>query len=232
MNLIVTGEVQSGKTTWCRRYSRWLAERNLSVGGILCPDVSNGTRIGYDVLDLQSNRVAVFGRIASVAEAGFAGDNVGSYIISYEGLNFAARAIQTAVEKKCDVVFIDEIGHLELAGKGVIAPARNAYQAARNTVSVVRKSLLSAFLELFQQQEPAVSFAIWDISHDTRGGNASSLYMGYRLPPLWQAARMIQDMGGQRQAVIRARGKYPGNWIVPSISGKAIQLSRRIQWRR
>jgi molybdopterin-guanine dinucleotide biosynthesis protein A len=177
MNLIVTGEVQSGKTTWCRRYSRWLAARHFSVGGILCPEVrSKSTRIGYDILDIQSNRVAAFGRVASVAEADFAGDTVGSYIISYEGLKFAARAIQTAVENKCDVVFIDEIGHLELAGRGVIMPARKAYQAARNTVSVVRKSLLSAFLELFQQQ-PAVLFTIKDIAHNTSGGASFSFIM-------------------------------------------------------
>jgi hypothetical protein len=44
-----------------------------------------------------------------------------------EGLEFARGVIQKALEKRCDIVFIDEPGHLELVGKGIVASTRLSY---------------------------------------------------------------------------------------------------------
>ena len=165
MNLVVTGEICSGKTTWCSRYSQWLTAQKFTVGGILCPEAkTNDARIGYDVVDVHTGRAIVFGRISS--EADFAGEPVGNYVISYEGLEFAKLAIQEAVENKCDMIFIDEVGHLELAGGGIIEATHSAYQKAPNTMTVVRKSLLTTLLEYFHLTEPAIGFTIKDIGLD------------------------------------------------------------------
>ncbi len=166
MNLIVTGEIQSGKTTWCTKYSHWLLEQKFTVGGVLCPEVrNNDVKIGYDMVDVQTGRSVMFGRFAS--EANFDGEPVGNYLISYEGLEFANRAIQKALENKCDMVLIDEVGHLELDGKGIIESATMACQKAPSTLIVVRKPLLTEFLEYFHRTDPKIRFSIKDIELDT-----------------------------------------------------------------
>ncbi len=165
MNLIVTGRVQSGKTTWCAEYSRWLVAQNFTVGGVLCPEVrNNGIRIGYDLIDVRTKRTVTFGRLAS--DAGFPGEPVGDYRISYRGLEFARRAIRAALDSSCDMVIIDEVGHLELAGKGIIESALTACRQAANTTIVVRKALLAAFLESFQLTNPRLIFNIKDLERD------------------------------------------------------------------
>ncbi len=93
MNLIVTGEIQSGKTTWCTKYSHWLVGQKFKVGGVLCPEArNNDIKIGYDIVDVQTGRSVMFGRFTS--EADFLGAIVGNYRISYEGLELSKRAIQ------------------------------------------------------------------------------------------------------------------------------------------
>ena len=64
------------------------------------------------------------------------------------------------------MIFMDEVGHLELAGKGIIKPLRTAYQKAPNTTIVVRQSLLTPFLESSHVTDPAIGFIIKDIGLD------------------------------------------------------------------
>lgn len=92
---------------------------------------------------------------------------VGNHLISYQGLEFANRAIQKALENKCDMVFIDEVGHLELAGKGIVESARTACKKAPDTTSVVRKPLLTAFLEYSHLAGPQIRFSTKDLELDT-----------------------------------------------------------------
>ncbi len=107
----------------------------------------------------------MFGRFAS--ETNSPGEPVGDYLISYSGLEFAKRAIQKALENRCDMVFIDEVGHLELSGKGIVEFARTAYQKAPNTTIVVRRTLLTAFFEYFSLTVPKKRFSIQDLELDT-----------------------------------------------------------------
>ncbi len=166
MNLIVTGKVHSGKTTWCTKYSHWLMRQKFTVGGVLCLEAKNNDiKSGYDIVDVQTRRRVMFGRFASGAD--FPGEPVGDYLISYKGLEFAKRAIQKALENRCDMVFLDEVGHLELGGKGIIEYARTACQKASNTTIVVRKPLLSAFFGYFHCTDPAIRFSIKDPKLDT-----------------------------------------------------------------
>ena len=140
--------------------------QKLTVGGVLCPEVrKHDIRIGYDILDVQTNRSVMFGRLALKAD--FSGEPVSDYIISYTGLEFAKLSIQKALESRCDVVFIDEVGHLELAGKGIIESVKTVYQEASNSTTVVRRPLLTAFLEYFNRASPTIRFIIKDLELDT-----------------------------------------------------------------
>ncbi len=166
MNLVITGSIQSGKSTWCSGYSSMLTRQGFSMGGIICPAVmENSSKIGCDALDLQSAERAIFARLKTTA--GFKGEPAGRYVISHEGLAFAKKAIQEALDDNCDMVFIDEVGPLELTGKGLIEIAKDAYWSASDTTTVVRRQLLVPFLEYFRLANPVVNFAIKDIEVDT-----------------------------------------------------------------
>ncbi len=205
MNLIVTGKVKTGKTTWCTKYSQWLLQRKFTVGGILCPEArSNNIRIGYNIVDVQTNQSVPFARVTS--EAAFPGEPVGNYLISYEGLEFANRAIKNALENRCDMVFIDEVGHLELAGKGTIESVRTAYRKAPNTTIVVRESLLGRFFEYFYLIDSSIGFSIKDLELDTTyppfGGNAQC------------STPLFQRRDGNGKADIAVLGFETGRTIV------------------
>ncbi len=64
------------------------------------------------------------------------------------------------------MAFIDEVGHLELGGKGIIESATMACQKAPSTTIVVRKPLLTEFLEYFHRADPKIRFSIKDIELD------------------------------------------------------------------
>ena len=163
MHLVVTDHVGAGKTSWCRRYIDWLRGRKVSVGGILCLGTElNGTRIGYEALDIRTNERKVFARLAN--RPNFIGEPAGRFIISHDGLAFASMAIRSAIEKACDIVFIDEVGHLELSGKGLLESAKLAYRHSPSTVTVVRKVLLPDFLSLMKTIDITPEYVVLDIS--------------------------------------------------------------------
>ncbi|AHB12915.1 NTP transferase domain-containing protein [Dehalococcoides mccartyi] len=165
MNLIVTGEVGSGKSSHCQRYARHLQECGFKTGGVICrPVFQGGIKVGYSAVDIRTSAEAVFS--LTDPQADFQGEKVGKYSILQSGLAFACNTIREALKTGCEVIFLDEIGHLEIAGKGLSEQARLAYQKAPHTISVVRKSLLPKFLTAFAPEESSNIFIIHDIDTD------------------------------------------------------------------
>ena len=66
---------------------------------------------------------------------------------------FACGAIGRAVESSCDLVVIDEVGPLELSGKGLMPAVESALASAANLLIVVRSSLREAFQKRFPECE-------------------------------------------------------------------------------
>ena len=175
MNIVITGEVQSGKTTWCLGLLNGLEANNIAAGGILCLDTRCGNvKIGTEVVDIQSGNRMVFSALSSLAD--FDGYDIGNYKISREGLWFAADAIKSGIANRCRVVFIDEIGRLELVGQGLISAAVQAYLEAPATVSVVRKTLLGKFTHTIRSRLPAVSFVTISTGSAGNTGKAETAF--------------------------------------------------------
>jgi nucleoside-triphosphatase THEP1 len=68
-------------------------------------------------------------------------------------LFFACSAIERAVDNKCDLVVIDEVGILELRGKGLMPAVELALASAVNVLLVVRSSLKEALQRRFPKCE-------------------------------------------------------------------------------
>jgi len=78
---------------------------------------------------------------------------VGDYTISRDGILFACGAIKRAVESRCGLVVIDEVGPLELRGNGLMPAVELALASAVNALIVVRSSLREALQRHFSDYE-------------------------------------------------------------------------------
>jgi nucleoside-triphosphatase len=131
--LLLTGSPGVGKTTVLLRVVECLKAKGYSVGGMVSREVrSDGTRIGFEILDLGSGRR---GWLAHVNRK--VGPSVGKYRVNLEDLdNIGANAIVNAAEN-FDVVVIDEIGPMELFSEKFREAVRKAVEGGKLVVGVV-----------------------------------------------------------------------------------------------
>jgi len=153
VRLLVVGEPGSGKTSWCREYINQQRKSGSSVGGILSPAIEKQRqRVGSNAVDLLTGEEVPFARLSrcgSLKE----GEKVGDYTIRGDGILFACDAIERAVENRCDLVVIDEVGPLELRGKGLMPAVQLALASAVNVLIVIRSSLREALQKHFSDYE-------------------------------------------------------------------------------
>lgn len=138
LHIVITGEVGVGKTTVCRRVVARLNRQGYTCGGILTPKADDG---GIIVIDLQTGQEA---RLASL-HFPYPGPRMGKYFFNPDGITFGQEAIRRGTSS--DVLLVDEIGPLELSGKGfsqTLEPVRAG--RLENCILVVRKGLLGEFL--------------------------------------------------------------------------------------
>lgn len=153
MNSLIVGDPCSGKTRWCMDYIDWVREQGISVGGVLSPEVcESGERVGFDVTDLITGKRIPYARFSINASFG-AGETVGPYIIDHDAILFARKAIRSAIHSVCGLVVIDEVGPLELRGKGLMPAVELCMSSALNVLIVVRSSLREAIQRYFIMSE-------------------------------------------------------------------------------
>jgi nucleoside-triphosphatase THEP1 len=70
---------------------------------------------------------------------------------------FACGAIKRAVESRCDLVVIDEVGPLELSGSGLLPAVELALASAVNVLIVVRSSSKEALRRRFPEYKFVVA---------------------------------------------------------------------------
>ncbi len=137
MIYIFSGPVQSGKTT---RLMHWIRERE-NADGILAP-VIGGYRHLYHIGEDEKKLLEV-----EKEEANTETMRIGKYVFSNEAFCWAQRILDGCAEKATDWIIVDEIGPLELKGKGLEPAVKRLIGRHRNTqhvhlVLVVRENLV------------------------------------------------------------------------------------------
>ena len=113
MIFILTGPVHSGKTTTLKRIIQQVERENLVVDGFLSEAVfKDQERAGYDLFDLKKEKSIPLLRKSGKKDW----QSVGSYFFLPSGLEAAQRIISRS--QNSDICVVDEIGPLELSGKG------------------------------------------------------------------------------------------------------------------
>jgi len=152
MIFIVTGPVHSGKTTLVKQVFSKLKEQGVQISGFLSERVSQGREIsGYDLFDLKTEKSRPFIRKQSKGE----GERVGPFFLIPQVLAEAKEIILHG--KKADVLVIDEVGPLELSGKGFWPALENVLQKLPKCILLVaREEILEDLLELIKEEEVRV----------------------------------------------------------------------------
>jgi len=144
MILVLTGPVHSGKTSLLEKLVKDLKGRGVRVDGFLSLSVVKGGEIlGYDLFDLRSEKVIPF--IRKKGQLNW--QRIGAYFFIPEALE---RAQQKVLEiSKEDFLVIDEVGPLEIQGRGIWPALSSALKnPSLRCLLVVRHSILRDVLDL------------------------------------------------------------------------------------
>ena len=145
---LLTGEIQSGKTSLCQEVITAARAAGIQLGGLVSPGVFQaGKKTAIDVLDIRSGEKA---RLAEMAGSSSAGISTRRWAFNAEAVAWGNQVLKTAVP--CELLVIDELGPLEfIQGNGWMAGfeavASGEYRAA---LLVIRPSLLEQALNRWQ----------------------------------------------------------------------------------
>jgi nucleoside-triphosphatase len=149
--LLLTGNPGVGKTTVLMKTVNALKEKGYSVGGMISREVrEGGTRVGFEILDLNSGRR---GWLAHINQK--TGPQVGKYRVNIEDLDLiGTQAIINAVEQ-CDIIAIDEIGPMELFSEKFKEVTRKALESRKLVLAVVHWKAKNTVISEAKNREDA-----------------------------------------------------------------------------
>jgi nucleoside-triphosphatase len=131
--LLLTGAPGVGKTTVLTKTVDALKVEGYTAGGMISREVrETGTRMGFEILDLNSCRRGWLARVNQKS-----GPQIGRYRVNIEDLNgIGAEAILAAVDD-CDVIAVDEIGPMEVFSEKFKEATRKALESGKLVIAVV-----------------------------------------------------------------------------------------------
>jgi nucleoside-triphosphatase THEP1 len=158
MKVVLTGPVHSGKTSLLKKIVHELEASGMNIEGFLSIAVQQNREFtGYDLFSIREKMTLPFLRKTGQKEW----MRVGPYFFLPKGLREANRIILNPEPK--DVLIVDEIGPLELAGQGLWPAFTQAVQDSRFSIlCVARKTIISDFLKSI----PATQWIVFNIDDE------------------------------------------------------------------
>ena len=158
--ILLTGAVGAGKTTALNKHVRDWRESGRDVRGILAYRVFEGEQlVGYDLEIIGEDK-----RIILARKSGTGLEKIGPFVFSDDALAQGRRALKASAT--ADVVVVDEIGPLELAGGGWSEEVKWLLRESNAVmVLVVREGLVDEIRQWLQNDErPIHVFSIEEMA--------------------------------------------------------------------
>jgi nucleoside-triphosphatase len=128
-----------------------LRNRSFKIDGYLSESIwKNGECMGYKLFDLRDHREHPF--ISTKGGKGW--EKIGPYFFLPKSLTKAKKIIRRAAS--ADLSVVDEVGPLELAGKGVWPALAEVLFSQPDFFLVIRESVLEEFLSILKREEVLV----------------------------------------------------------------------------
>jgi len=157
MIFILTGPVDSGKTTFLKRVIEELKRQKIKLDGFLSEALKDQEKIGYDLLDLGGGKSVPFIRKSGRQDW----QRIGPYFFIPKGLSWAKKIILRS--RKAEVLVVDEIGPLELSGQGLWDVLEKViFQRVQKFLFVLRREILEDFLKMVGK----IKVKIFDIEEE------------------------------------------------------------------
>jgi nucleoside-triphosphatase THEP1 len=139
--VIITGDIHQGKTTFVQKIVADLFEQKIRIAGFLSIGINeNGIRTGFNLTDLGSSRqIELCSDKKNEKRL-----KLGRYFFNQDAISFGNEILDAKKLSDKQVILIDEVGHLELKGKGWSNAIENITRI-NNTIPqlwIVRKSLV------------------------------------------------------------------------------------------
>ncbi len=138
--IILSGSIESGKTTLCLRFFEYFRTRGLDIKGLICPPViEGGMKTGIDLLNTATGEQR---RLAVLRNGTAQGVLTERWQFNENTLEWGNAILKNATP--CDILFVDELGLLEFERgegwqNGLSAVDSRAYKLA---VVIVRPALV------------------------------------------------------------------------------------------
>jgi nucleoside-triphosphatase THEP1 len=111
--LIVTGEIGTGKTTWCQQWIDYAREQQARVCGLLSPAlVQDGLKIGIQLVNLATREQRLLAWLRAGDKDNATGITTKRWRFDPDTLAWGDTVLQDITNT--DVLIIDELGPLEL----------------------------------------------------------------------------------------------------------------------
>jgi nucleoside-triphosphatase THEP1 len=146
---VLKGAIGSGKTTYLLNYCKG----KKAIGGILSP-VIDGKRYFLNIENKET-------KLMEAAEDETEILNIGKYKFSSDAFEWANKILMDCVNENYETIIIDEIGPLELQGKGFAAALKFILSHTKiksDLLLIVRENLVSDVLNYFEIKKEDVFY--------------------------------------------------------------------------
>lgn len=160
---LVVAPLNGGKTTHLAKLIDEAERNGLVVSGVLA--LANPEKTWYRLNSLATGE----SRLAFSEDAGLGSLRLGRFFVDASVFVWANAQVQSDLEH-CKVVFFDEIGKLELHGKGFAPSFRSALETeAVSVVAAVRTSFLDEVIHTFSLEKHPYSLV--NVAKPIRNGS-------------------------------------------------------------
>jgi nucleoside-triphosphatase THEP1 len=153
-HILITGEVHQGKSSFMNELADKLKQKEFKIAGFLAPALfANGERIGYSLLSLSDGtQITVASKLF---QPGW--QKTRRFWFNPQAFESGKNWVENALANEIDLIIIDEIGPLEIAGEGWDSLLRKTTDNCNCLqIWVVRKQLLDQVIERYELKNPAV----------------------------------------------------------------------------